>query len=217
MLIANAQASKQAIHLGVDDLMGVWAILCNKAQIRHRDRVACIKRIQYTLRWSGIMVALSWVPSKWNPADLISKIFEYPPPLRKHQPDQESDSQTGSWCLDKAVQLRNARYQRKHAPKTCPYLTLSTIVATGRFWWGCGVWGQLWALPSCDSLVVESSPRVERPRIVAGASAPVDRTYVTAKPGVTTLVMAENHTKPKSSGVQYQAECCNEQEDSSQA
>ena len=28
----------------------------------------------------------------------------YPaPPLRKHQPGQESDGQTGSWCLDKAV------------------------------------------------------------------------------------------------------------------
>ena len=28
----------------------------------------------------------------------------YPaPPLRKHQPSQESDGQTGSWCLDKAV------------------------------------------------------------------------------------------------------------------
>ena len=25
------------------------------------------------------------------------------PPLRKHQPGQESDGQTGSWCLDKAV------------------------------------------------------------------------------------------------------------------
>ena len=38
-----------------------------------------------------------------------------------------------------------------------------------------------------------------------------------ATPGVTTLVMAENHSKTKSSGVQYQAECCYEQEESSQA
>ena len=140
-----------------------------------------------------------------------------PLPLRKHQPGHESDGQTRSWCLDKAVQPRDVRYQRKHVPKTCPYLTLSTIVATGRFWCGCGVWGQLWALPSCNSSVMESSPRVERPIIVAGACSPVDRMYVTAMPGVTTLVMAENHTKTKSSGVQYQAECCYEQEDSSQA
>ena len=53
--------------------------------------------------------------------------------------------------------------------------------------------------------------------IVAGACSLVDWTYVTAKPGLTTLVMAENHTKTKSSGMQYQAECCHEQEDSSQA
>ena len=46
--------------------------------------------------------------------------------------------------------------------------------------------------------------------IVAGACSPVDRM---SKLGVTTLVMAENHTKTKSSGVQYQAECCYEQED----
>ena len=52
---------------------------------------------------------------------------------------------------------------------------------------------------------------------VAGTCSPVDRMYVTAKPRVTTLVMAENHTKTKSSGGQYQAECCYEQEDSSQA
>ena len=50
--------------------------------------------------------------------------------------------------------------------------------------------------------------------VVASSQSPVDRMYVAAKPGVMTLVMAENHTKTKSSGVQYQAECCYEQEDS---
>jgi hypothetical protein len=33
----------------------------------------------------------------------------------------------------------------------------------------------------------------------------VDRMYVTAKPGLTTLAMAENHIKTNSSGLQYQA------------
>ena len=41
--------------------------------------------------------------------------------------------------------------------------------------------------------------------IVAGACSLVDRIYVTANVGVTTLVMAEKHTKTKSSGVQCQA------------
>ena len=36
-------------------------------------------------------------------------------------------------------------------------------------------------------------------------------------PGVTTLAVAENHIKTNSSGLQYQAECCYEQEDSSQS
>ena len=30
------------------------------------------------------------------------------PPLRKHQPGQESDGQTGSWCLDKGATARRA-------------------------------------------------------------------------------------------------------------
>ena len=64
---------------------------------------------------------------------------------------------------------------------------------------------RLWNLP------------VSRTTNDSGACSSVDRTYVKAKPGVTTLVMAENHTKTKSSGVQYQAECCHEQEGSSQA
>ena len=51
---------------------------------------------------------------------------------------------------------------------------------------------------------------------MAGACSPVDRMYVTAKPGVTTLDMAENHTKTNSIGLQYQAEYCYEREDSSQ-
>ena len=50
----------------------------------------------------------AWIPS-------------YPaPPLRKHQPGQESDGQTGSWCLDKAVQPRDARYQKKACPENLP-------------------------------------------------------------------------------------------------
>ena len=46
-----------------------------------------------------------------------------PPPLRKHQESKENDSHTGSWCLDKAILPRDARYQknvcrRKLAPSS---------------------------------------------------------------------------------------------------
>ena len=35
--------------------------------------------------------------------DATGRSYPPPPPLRKHQENQECDGQTGSWCLDKAV------------------------------------------------------------------------------------------------------------------
>ena len=52
---------------------------------------------------------------------------------------------------------------------------------------------------------MKSSRRVEGLVRVAGACSPVDWMYVTAKPGVTILVMAENHIKTNSSGLRYEA------------
>ena len=58
--------------------------------------------------------------------DIIAHMFNFrirfptPPPLRKHKPGQESDGQTGSWCLDKVVQPRDARYQNKACPENLP-------------------------------------------------------------------------------------------------
>ena len=127
----------------------------------------------------------------------------YPaPPLRKHQPGQESDRQTWSWCLDKAVQPRDTRYQKKACPENLPiphpnHNSRNRAVLVGL--WGMGA---TLGAPNFNSSVSEFFPRVERPMKVAGACSPVDRMYVTAKPGVTTLVMAENHTKTKSSGGQ---------------
>ena len=43
-----------------------------------------------------------------------------PPPLCKHQPGEENDGQTGSWCLDKAMQPRDARYQQNACPENLP-------------------------------------------------------------------------------------------------
>ena len=60
----------------------------------------------------------SLLPSRGSPAREQNQ--KYPPPLRKHQPGQESDGQTGSWCLDRAVQPRDARYQKKACPKNLP-------------------------------------------------------------------------------------------------
>ena len=50
--------------------------------------------------------------------------------------------------------------------------------------------------------------------MVAGAWSPVDRMYVTPKPA--TFIVAKNHSKTVTIGLQYQSECCCEQEEPSQ-
>ena len=92
--------------------------------------------------------------------------------------------------------------KRRHVPENLPiphpnHNSRNRAVLVGL--WGMGA---TLGAPNFNSSVVESFPRVERPMIVAGACSLVDRMFVTAKPGVTTLVMAENHTKTKSSGGQ---------------
>ena len=64
-----------------------------------------------------------------------------PPPLCKHQLGQESDGQTGSWCLDKAVQPRDAWDQKKACPENLPiphpkHNSQNRAVLTGP--WGMG-------------------------------------------------------------------------------
>ena len=65
------------MHLGADNLAAIWAALKRKTKIHHRDRATTVRRIQQTLRWSGIVLKLSYVPSKWNPANAISRIFKW--------------------------------------------------------------------------------------------------------------------------------------------
>ena len=67
-----AYRRKPQVHLGADNLAAIWAALKRKTKIHHRDRATTVRRIQQTLRWSGIVLKLSYVPSKWNPADAIS-------------------------------------------------------------------------------------------------------------------------------------------------
>ena len=53
--------------------------------------------------------------------------------------------------------------------------------------------------------------------MVAGACSPVLRMYVTVRPGVTLLAMAENHIKTSSMGFQCVVQCYYEQNAPSQA
>jgi len=72
-----AYTGHRHLHLGVDNLAAVWSVLRRHTRIHHRDRARCLRRIQNTLRWSGLIVSLSYVPSSWNPADAISRIFKW--------------------------------------------------------------------------------------------------------------------------------------------
>ena len=55
-----------------------------------------------------------------------------PPPLRKHPESHQNDGNTGSRAC-----ARRAVPKERMSPETCPYLTLSTIVATGHYNTGC--------------------------------------------------------------------------------
>ena len=72
-----AYTGRRPLHLGVDNLAAVWSVLRRRTRIHHRDRARCLRRIQNTLRWSGFILSLSYVPSRWNPADAISRIFKW--------------------------------------------------------------------------------------------------------------------------------------------
>ena len=55
-----------------------------------------------------------------------------PPPLAQaHAASQENNGQTGALCLDKLTLTRDERYKKNAWRKTCRYLTLNTIAATG--------------------------------------------------------------------------------------
>ena len=70
-----AYRGMKKLNLGVDNLAAVWAVLSRRSKIHHRDRATMVRRIQQTLRWSGMALCLTYVPSKWNPSDSISRIF----------------------------------------------------------------------------------------------------------------------------------------------
>ena len=77
-----AYRGMKELNLGVDNLAAVWAVLNRRLKIHHRDRATMVHRIQQTLRWSGMALRLTYVPSRWNPADSISRIFKWSNGLR---------------------------------------------------------------------------------------------------------------------------------------
>ena len=62
-----AYRGMKELNLGVDNLAAVWAVMHRRSKIHHRDRATVVRRIQQTLRWSGLALRLVYVPSRWNP------------------------------------------------------------------------------------------------------------------------------------------------------
>ena len=58
-----AYAGRRHHHLGVDNLAAVWSVLRRRTKIHHRDRARCLRHIQNTLRWSRLILSLSYMPS----------------------------------------------------------------------------------------------------------------------------------------------------------
>ena len=77
-----AYRGMKELNLGVDNWAAVWVLLNRRSKIHHRDRAAVVRRIHKTLRWSGLALRLTYVPSRWNPADSISRNFKWGSGLR---------------------------------------------------------------------------------------------------------------------------------------
>ena len=54
-----AYAGRRQMHLGVNNLAAIWAMLKSKACICHRSGLASLKRIQHMIKWLGLTVAFS--------------------------------------------------------------------------------------------------------------------------------------------------------------
>ena len=77
-----AYRGMKELNLGVDNLAAVCAVLNRRSKIHHRDRATMVRRVQQTLRWSGMALRLTYAPSRWNTADSISRIVKWSGGLR---------------------------------------------------------------------------------------------------------------------------------------
>ena len=79
--IAAYQGMKQ-LNPGVDKLMAHWAVMNRRSKIRQRDKATVVRRLQQTLRQCGMALRRTYVSSRWNPTDSISKNFRWSSGLR---------------------------------------------------------------------------------------------------------------------------------------
>ena len=60
-----------------DNMAAIWATKRTKTSMANPDRARHLRRIQHLLRWSHLRVHMSWVASRFNPADSPSRLDKY--------------------------------------------------------------------------------------------------------------------------------------------
>ena len=65
------------LHLVADNMSAIWSTIRNKTSTASPARARHLRRIAHVLRWSGLRIRLSWIVSRFNPADCPSRVSEY--------------------------------------------------------------------------------------------------------------------------------------------
>jgi hypothetical protein len=73
-----AHRGLKKVHIVGDNVGTLFQALKGRAGIGFRVQNRILRRITHTLRWSKLRLGLSWVGSKDNPADPVSRFFEFP-------------------------------------------------------------------------------------------------------------------------------------------
>ena len=65
------------LHLVADNMSAIWSTIRSKGSTGSPDRARHLRRIAHTLRWSHLRMRLSWIASRFNPADCPSRKSKY--------------------------------------------------------------------------------------------------------------------------------------------
>ena len=66
-----------SLHLVADNMSAIWWTIRNKGSAASPARAKHLRRIAHTLRWSNLRMRLSWIASRFNPADCPSRRSKY--------------------------------------------------------------------------------------------------------------------------------------------
>ena len=65
------------LHFVADNMSAIWSTIWNKSNTPSPTRAHQLRRIAGALRWSGLRMRLSWIASRFNPADCPSPASKY--------------------------------------------------------------------------------------------------------------------------------------------